>query len=102
MFKIEKKEYGVKLIFEGFITKDEMTQWVEDSKEFLISAPSKFGVFIDMRKLKALSPDVALISSDQNTMLGQSLAQFPGVDYSGWIVPVQANCFGLQGNFVTV
>jgi hypothetical protein len=60
MYKIEKKDYGVKLTFGGFIQQDEMAQWVAESEKFLLSAPSKFGVFVDMRELKPLSKDAQI------------------------------------------
>ncbi len=43
MYKIEKKNYGFKITFEGFIKEDEMKKWVEESKVILKTAPSSFG-----------------------------------------------------------
>lgn len=54
MYKIEKKDYGFKLTFGGFITEDEMKKWLEESKIALQTAPKSFGVFVDMRTLKPL------------------------------------------------
>lgn len=54
MYKIEKKDYGYRLTFGGFIEPDEMKAWVEESKSVLQSASGSFGVFVDMRTLKPL------------------------------------------------
>lgn len=35
-----------------------MKQWLEDSEVFLKTAPTEFGVFVDMRKLKLISQGV--------------------------------------------
>ena len=58
MYKIESVPLGYKLTFEGFIQKDEMERWVADSKKALVGKSGKFGVFVDMRNLKPLLPDV--------------------------------------------
>lgn len=57
MYKIEKTTYGVKLTFEGLIDKSEMSKWVAESEKFVSTLPAKFGVFVDMRKLKTLDPE---------------------------------------------
>ncbi len=57
MYKIEKKSYGLKLTFGGFIQADEMQNWVNDSGKELGNLASGFGVFVDMRDLKPLPPD---------------------------------------------
>lgn len=57
MYKIEKKPYGYQLTFGDFINKEEMAKWVSDAEKALASAPSSFGVLIDMRTLKPLPAD---------------------------------------------
>ncbi len=57
MYKIDKLGYAYKLTFSDFIAVEEMTNWVNDAKSALGSAPAKFGVFVDMRDLKPLPPD---------------------------------------------
>jgi hypothetical protein len=57
MYKIEKKNYGVKLTFDGFIKKEEMEQWVQEAKNIVPQLPGKFGVLVDMRTLKPLPRD---------------------------------------------
>lgn len=57
MYKIEKKDYGVKLIFSGVISQEEMAKWVAESATIVKTLPAKFGVFVDMRELKTLSQE---------------------------------------------
>ena len=54
MYKIEKKDYGYKLIFAGFIEAEEMKEWVNESKKILETSPKEFKVFVDMRTLLTL------------------------------------------------
>ncbi len=77
MYKIEKKPYGFKLTFGGFIRNDEMQQWVEESKKALEKSPSKFGVFIDMRELKPLPS-----SSQEYMQEGQKIYREKGMQRS--------------------
>ncbi|MGD8922755.1 MAG: hypothetical protein PVH24_05855 [Candidatus Zixiibacteriota bacterium] len=37
---------------------DEMTEWLEESSDTLKRIPPGFGVFVDMRQLELISPDV--------------------------------------------
>lgn len=57
MYKIEKKDFGFKLTFGGFIEKEEMEQWVQESKKALLGKMGEFSVFVDMRTLKPLPAD---------------------------------------------
>lgn len=77
MYKIEKTDYGVKLTFDGFIKKDEMAKWVEESNQFINSLPSKFGVLVDMRDLKPLDHD-----TEMEMQRGQKLYKEKGMERS--------------------
>lgn len=57
MYKVEKKDYGIRLTFGGFMDVNEMTQWVADFKPVVDEAGDNFGVFVDMRDLKPISPN---------------------------------------------
>lgn len=64
MYNIEKKVFGrsangeeilgYKLTFGGFIQKDEMSSWVEDSRKTLENRVGSMYVLVDMRTLKPL------------------------------------------------
>ena len=61
MYAIERKPYGYRLTFSGFMQIEEMEQWLIDSKAVLASSPAAFGVFVDMRAMKPL-PEGAQVS----------------------------------------
>jgi len=77
MYKIEKKDFGYKLTFGGFIKLDEMKQWVDESKKTLESSPSKFGVMVDMRELKPLPKD-----AQEHMQVGQKSYKDKGMERS--------------------
>jgi hypothetical protein len=78
MYSIEKKDYGIKLVFDGFIRADEMQKWVEESKSKLLSFGLKaFGVFVDMRTLKPLPQDAQVVMTT-----GQKLYKEAGMTRS--------------------
>jgi hypothetical protein len=55
MYRIEKKPYGYRMLFSGFIKNDEMKAWAQEVKATLAAPQAKeFGVFVDMRDLKPL------------------------------------------------
>ncbi len=54
MYKIEKKNYGLKLTFEGFIQSEEIQEWSKEMVGLLENMPDTFGMLIDMRRLKPL------------------------------------------------
>lgn len=54
MYKIERKDYGIKLVFSGFIRKEEMESWSNEMIHLSKSLPSKFGMLIDTTELKPL------------------------------------------------
>ena len=74
MYKIERKNYGYKLTFGGFMLVDEVKNWVADSRRILIPANGKFGVFVDMRTLKPLPGDAQVFMQE-----GQHLYQAKGM-----------------------
>ena len=74
MYAIEKKNYGFKLTFGGFIENDEMEKWRQESLKALEGFQGSFGVFVDMRTLKPMPPD-----SQQTMVLGQKLYKQAGM-----------------------
>ena len=85
MFSIEKKSSGYLLTFSGVIDKEEMAEWVSESEQALKSAPSQFGVIIDMRTLAPLQPDV-----QQVMVKGQALYKNAGMQRSAVVLASSA------------
>ncbi len=77
MYKIEKKDYGYRLTFNGFIKIDEMAKWVDESKQALTGQEGKFGVFVDMRGLNTLPQDSKVKMEE-----GQKLFKQTGMERS--------------------
>ncbi len=90
MYKIERKTSGYLLTFGGVITKDEMKNWVTESKAALAKeASTSFGVIVDMRTLAPLPPDT------QELMVGgQQLYKQKGLKRS--VVVVNNNVTAMQ------
>jgi len=81
MYKIEKRPSGFLLTFGGFIEKDEMNRWMEESRTQLTGTRAPFGVVIDMRTLAPLPADA------QVTMVeGQKLYKDAGMERSAVIL----------------
>ena len=81
MYKIERKPWGFKITFGGFVQKSEMEEWVKDSANELSKKAGKFGVFVDMRELKPLMTD----AQDAMTR-GQVLYKEKGLERSVVVV----------------
>lgn len=71
MYKIEKREYGLHLTFGDFVSATEMRRWLQESFEFLPEQPHSFSVFVDMRTLAPLDPDVQAIIRDGQRLYKQ-------------------------------
>lgn len=74
MYSIERQPYGFRLVLGEFIKKEEMSAWVNDSRKALAQAPKGFGVLVDMRTLKPLTPDSKAVMED-----GQKLYKGAGM-----------------------
>ena len=61
MYTIEKKVYGFKLTFGGFIEAEEMQKWQNELIAALPKDITMFGMLIDMRVLKPLPADAQAI-----------------------------------------
>jgi hypothetical protein len=77
MYKIEKKDFGYKLTFDGFIEQSEMNEWVNEAESALSNQSGPFGVFVDMRTLKPLDND-----AQKEMEKGQKLFKLKGMERS--------------------
>ncbi|MCP4570236.1 MAG: hypothetical protein GY841_21870 [FCB group bacterium] len=57
MFKIDKTDYGMKLILAGDIAVEEMTTWLKELKAVIDDMNNDFCAFVDMRKLIPISTE---------------------------------------------
>jgi hypothetical protein len=57
VYRIEPASYGLRLIFTGTMSFDEVERWSCDIDAALKRLPKSFGVFVDMRGLVPLLPE---------------------------------------------
>ena len=81
MYKIEKRSSGYLLTFGGSIDAAEMQRWYDESEQQLASAPSSYGVIVDMRTLAPLLPEAQKIM-----VQGQGLYKSKGMQRSAVIL----------------
>ena len=74
MYKIEKKEFGLRLTLGGVMSSEEMARWLNDVSRELTTVRSSFCVFVDMRTLVPLGKDGQVHIQD-----GQKLAKRCGM-----------------------
>ncbi len=55
MYRIEKTVYGLKLIFDEFLTDFELYEWIDDCEMLLETLPYRFGMLLDIHTLQGLS-----------------------------------------------
>ena len=57
MHRIEQTQYGYKLVFEGFLQKQDLSTLLDDMKQTVFSRGRKFPVLMDMRLSRAFPTD---------------------------------------------
>lgn len=81
MYKLESKTFGYALTFSGYITREEMEAWVQESRTALSRGSTRFGVLVDMRGLKPLPAPVKAVMEE-----GQRLYKAAGMTRSAVIL----------------
>lgn len=89
MYSVEKKDYVVKIIFSDAISQNEMLKWLDESKKLMERLSGKFGVFVDMRKLKPLDTDTQKVLEE-----GQIAYKQKGMERS--VVIVESSIVKMQ------
>lgn len=57
MYQIEETPYGMHVVFEGFLQKDEMEGWTRDVDPVANGRKDEFAAFVDLRGAKAFPKD---------------------------------------------
>jgi hypothetical protein len=81
MYTIEKKIWGIKLTFGGAINKEDIDLWFKESQQVLATCRGRFGVIVDMRTTKPLTPEVQAV-----ILQGQDLYRRAGMERSAVIL----------------
>lgn len=58
MYSIQKKDYGYKITFSGFLNILDIKNWKRESSMILNKKNGKFGVYVDMKDLNPLTENV--------------------------------------------
>ncbi len=82
MYTLNKVGFGFRITFGDLMSVEELQRWVGDTKKVLGSRPAgAFGVFVDMRTLKPLSPEAQAVMVE-----GQKLYKEKGMQRSAVIL----------------
>ncbi len=80
MYKIEKTDYGYFIVFTGYITRDEIKEWLREAELHLSTEMRLFGVVVDITLIKNIP-----IESKAFLQEGQHLFQRRGMQRSAVI-----------------
>lgn len=53
MYQIQETSYGLHVVFNGFLQKDEMTAWAQEARSMVNGRQGEFGALVDLRGAKA-------------------------------------------------
>jgi hypothetical protein len=81
MYKIEKNGSTFILTFDGIVRKAALDHWLQESELALATCTGAFGVIVDMRTVKPLSPNAQAV-----IVQGQSLYKKAGMERSAVIL----------------
>ena len=73
LFKVERKDFGVSMAFEGALTLDEVKRWSQEALRILPTLAPGFGVLADNRALRpgALGPEAQTILEQTQALYKQ-------------------------------
>jgi hypothetical protein len=81
VYKIEEGRHGFTLTFGGTMYSEELSRWLDESKQALARRKGSFGVIVDMRQLLPLGPEARAI-----ILQGQGLFRDAGLVRSAVIL----------------
>jgi hypothetical protein len=62
MYKIEKEKWGFTLTFGGIVNKEDLDRLFVESEQALTTCSGPFGMIVDLRTLKPLSPNAQAVA----------------------------------------
>jgi hypothetical protein len=81
VYKIEKRRGGIRLTFSGTLNKEDVDRWFKESQQVLATCSGAFGVIVDMRNAKPMSPEAQAV-----LVQGQDLYKRAGMERSAVIL----------------
>lgn len=96
MHRIEQTQYGYKLVFEGFLQKQDLSTLLEDMKQTVFSRGRKFPVLMDMRHSRAFPADAQEILKEALRFFKQVGMERNAVVLNSAIATLQARRLGKE------
>ena len=86
---MERKPYGFKLTFEGFVTKEEIIDYIKYLKNYLNETSGNFGIVVDMRTMKPLAPESQEALTESQKLVSDRLTRSATVVSDNAIIQMQ-------------
>jgi hypothetical protein len=96
MHRIEQTQYGFKLVFEGFLQKQDLSTLLDDMKQTVFSRGRKFPVLMDMRLSRAFPTDAQEILKEAIRFFKQVGMERNAVVLNSAIATLQARRLGKE------
>lgn len=96
MHRIEQTQYGYKLVFEGFLQKQDLSTLLEDMKQTVFSRGRRFPVLMDMRHSRAFPADAQEILKEALRFFKQVGMERNAVVLNSAIATLQARRLGKE------
>jgi hypothetical protein len=96
MHRIEQTQYGYKLVFEGFLQKQDLSTLLDDMKQTIRSRGRKFPVLLDMRHSRAFPADAQVILKEAILFFKQVGMERNAVVLNSAIATLQARRLGRE------
>jgi hypothetical protein len=96
MHRIEQTQYGYKLVFEGFLQKQDLSTLLDDMRRTVFSRGRKFPVLLDMRHSRAFPADAQEILKEAIRFFKQVGMERNAVVLNSAIATLQARRLGRE------
>ena len=96
MHRIEQTQYGYKLVFEGFLQKQDLNTLLDDMKRTVFSRGRKFPVLLDMRHSRAFPADAQEILKEAIRFFKQAGMERHAVVLNSAIATLQLRRLGKE------
>ncbi len=96
MHRIEQTQYGYKLVFEGFLQKQDLSTLLDDMKQTIRTGGSRFPMLVDMRYSRAFPADAQEILKEAIRFCMQVGMERNAVVLNSAIATLQARRLGKE------
>ena len=100
MYKMEKKNYGYKLTFSGFLNTTEIEAYIKELKSYMDENAGMFGIMIDMRDMKPLAPESQEALTSSQKLVSNRLTRSATIVNDNAIIKMQFKRLSKQSGVV--